>query len=80
MKIYAIKDTIVGAFTAPFYQKNNSVAIRTITNAINNERELQNNAKDLQLYCLGEFNEETGEIQSNVEFIINIIDLTKQGE
>ena len=81
MKIYAIKDTVAGVFNLPFYQKNNAVAIRALTQAVNSNEnnEIKQNVGDLQLYCLGELNQETGDITANIEFIINLVDL-KQGE
>ena len=81
MKIYSIKDTKVGAFKSPFYSHNDSVAIRSLQNVVNdpNAGELHLNAEDFQLYRLGEFNDITGDILSNVEFVANAIDL-KKGE
>lgn len=81
MKIYAIKDTKIGAFKTPFYSYNDQVAIRSLKNAINDKTagELYQNPEDFQLYTLGEFNDLTGDITSKVEFVANAIDL-KKGE
>lgn len=81
MNIYAIKDTKVGAFKSPYYSYNDQVAVRSLANAVNDQNagELYLNADDFQLYCLGEYNDVTGEIFSNIKFVINAIDL-KKGE
>lgn len=72
LKIYAIKDTVVGSYMNPFYLHNNNEAKRAFKNAIKDERSEANKTyKDLQLYCLGTYNNETGQIESNVEFVMN---------
>lgn len=78
IKIYAIKDNVAGTMGMPFYEKNRAIAIRSTTASANNSEGIKQIAKDLTLYELGEFNEETGEIFSNVEFVINVIDLIKE--
>lgn len=78
IKIYAIKDNIAGTMGMPFYEKNRAIAIRSITSSANTNEGIKQIAKDLTLYELGEFNEETGEILSNVEFVINVIDIIKE--
>lgn len=77
INIYSIKDTKVGAFKSPFYAQNNMVAMRSLKNAVNDKNggELYLNAEDFQLFNLGEFDDITGQITNNVEFICNAIDL-----
>lgn len=79
MKIYAVKDTIVGTFMVPFYQHNEAEARRGFELAINSNGEIAKLYKDLQLFELGEFNEITGEIKSEVKFIANGAEM-KRGE
>ena len=80
IKIYSILDKIPGVYSNPFYLKSNAVALREIKYMINedkNQNIFNTNVGDKSLYCLGEFNEETGIIVPNQkpEFIINLIDL-----
>lgn len=79
-KIYSIKDTKIG-FMQPFYQSNDAVAVRAINNAVN-AKEINNinqNADDMELWKLGEFDDQTGQITSDIKFIVKAIDL-KRGE
>lgn len=71
--IYAVKDTIQGAFMNPFYLQNDNVAMRSFKNTIQSEtmNQIKMNAKDMQLFKLGEYEEATGEIVSDVQFLVN---------
>lgn len=72
--IYAFKDTKIG-FMQPFLQQNQSVAVRTLRMAANDEHsQIKNMAEDIQLYQLGTYDDETGEIVPIVKFIANAID------
>ena len=80
IKIYSILDKIPGVYSNPFYLKSNAVALREIKYLINEDKQqniFNTNIKDKALYCLGQFNEETGIIKplDKPEFIINLIDL-----
>lgn len=79
--IYSIKDVKMG-FMTPIYQKNDAVAIRDLSNVVNdktNKSFISENYEDVELYKLGEFDEETGEIIPEVKFIIAARDC-KKGE
>ena len=78
LKIYAIKDTKVG-FMQPFYQANNAVAIRSFTNAVNEEQtnNINRNLDDMELWHLGEFNDDTGEIKSELTFLCKAVDVKR---
>ncbi len=80
MKLYTIKDTIVGAMTTPFAGVNDGSAIRSVKNMINNpgDNEVKTNYKDKQLYCVGSYNDETGEIVPQVRFITNLSELKEE--
>ena len=72
--IYAFKDTKIG-FMQPFLQQNEAVAMRTLKMAVNDEHsQIRNMAEDIQLYQLGTFDDDTGEIVPEVKFIANAID------
>lgn len=74
-KVYAIKDTKVG-FMQPFIQPNDAVAVREFGNIVNSGNSMVSaNYQDMELYCLGEYNQDTGKIVSEVEFIIKGADV-----
>ena len=75
--IYAIKDVKIGEFIHQFQVPNEAVAIRQITNAVNDTQptELTLNTADFELYSLGTINLATGEIDNKVEFIKNCVEL-----
>ena len=81
LKIYSIKDTKIG-FMQPFYQANQAVAIRAFNNAVNSKEinNINQNLDDMELWELGEFDDQTGEIKSEVKFVIKANDLVKKGE
>lgn len=62
MNLYAIKDVKIG-FLTPFVQQNQEVAIRSFKAAINDVRSsIYSYPDDMELWNLGEFDEETGKI------------------
>lgn len=72
LEIVATKDVVVGAYMNPFYAHNKEEAKRSwgmsiIREMSNPKTELPIN--DLQLYSLGTFNDETGEIVPKVEYL-----------
>lgn len=81
LKIYSIKDTKIG-FMQPFYQANQAVAVRAFNNAVNSKEinNINQNLDDMELWELGEFDDQTGEIKSEVKFVIKANDLVKKGE
>lgn len=76
--IYAFKDTKIG-FMQPFLQQNQSVALRTLRIATNDEHsQIRAMADDIQLYQLGNFDDETGEIIPNMKYIASAIDFKEE--
>lgn len=72
LNIYSVKDVVVGEMGNPFYLNNDEMAKRSFKQAINNDQsQLAINYTDMQLYKLGELDTVTGEIVSNVEFIMS---------
>lgn len=69
--IYAIKDSLSGSFGAPFIDVNDDCAKRTFGVKMRDSAICQ----DLQLFKLGEFSIESGEILSFVEFLANGIEV-----
>ena len=81
-KIYSIKDTKIG-YMSPMYLQNDGVAIREFTNARNSTQQniVNTNPEDKELWALGEFDDQTGTIVSDVRFIIKAEDVfTRKGE
>lgn len=61
-KIYAIKDCLIG-FWSPYILDNDQVALRDFTAMVNSDDpRIRSCRNDLELYCLGEFQEKTGVI------------------
>ncbi len=82
MKIYAIRDTCVKAFLLPMYFQNNAAATRAIGDAVNKateENQFYQHPEHFQLYHLGEFDEDTGQITPNVapEFVVDCQSLVR---
>lgn len=70
MKIYAFRDIKIG-FMEPFLQQNNQIAVRTFKATLENTKSLMNAYKeDIELWQIGEYNEETGDILPEKEYII----------
>lgn len=68
--IFAIKDVKVG-FMQPFIQVNDAVALREFTNIVNSGSSVVSaNYTDMELYRIGSYNQDTGLIESKVDFLI----------
>ena len=84
LEIYAIKDTVVGTFKNPFYLHNVNEAKRILAGQIRQDQELKFTASDYQLWNLGVFDDQTGEIEYKPEYICSLNELvapaTKQIE
>lgn len=63
--MYSIQDVMIG-FNSPFIMKNDEIATREYNNFLENNP----NAKDMRLFRIGEFNEETGEIKTIIPQIV----------
>lgn len=71
MKLYAVKDEMSNLFLTPTPFKTEGEAKRQFKDAINNNRIWKDNPADFSLYKLGEYNEETGEIDAKLEKVIS---------
>lgn len=74
MKLYSIKDT-KSKYMRPFEEVNDDMAIRTLK-AISNDKNTQIGMfpEDFELWSIGEFNETTAELTSEVKFLARAID------
>lgn len=80
-KIYSVKDTVTGSFSALTTSPIDGVVLRELTNLMESKdksNELYLNRADKQLYCLGSYDFDTGVIKSEVRFVANLIDLSKE--
>lgn len=69
MKIYSVKDTKLG-FTTVFTAPNNAVAIRMFADTCNQKDTLiAQHPADFELFGLGEFDQDTGTIKPEVQFL-----------
>lgn len=74
-KLFAIKDTKIG-FGAPFKAPNNFAAIRMFADTVNSPETMMNqHAEDFQLFAVGEMDEDTGEITTEVKFLENAVNV-----
>lgn len=72
--MYAFRDTKIG-FMQPFLQQNEAVALRTLKMAVNDENsQIRAMADDIQLYQIGTYDDETGEVKADLKFVANAID------
>jgi len=61
--IVAMKDNAVNVFNNPVFLRNPAEAVRGVTDEVNDPKtELHKHHKDYDLYQLGLFDEETGQI------------------
>lgn len=81
LNIYSIKDTKVG-YMSPLYLQNDGVAVREFANLAQKKEPniINTNPEDKELWHLGDFDDQTGEIQSEVRFIAKATDYVIKGE
>ena len=74
LKIYAVKDVRTEAFLKPFFVQNFAVMERAIMDARNDENNtLSVHPEDYQVYELGEYDDNTGEISPvPPKFLFNV--------
>jgi len=79
-KIFSIHDEKAGAFLSPFIAENAAVAGRMLE-PIANDRDsmLSRFAVDYSVYCVGGFNEQTGEVSGQLphEYCFRLVDLKR---
>lgn len=76
MKLYAIRDLKANAFADPFHMPNDVIAARAVAAAkADSSTLLHKFPEDYQLWCLGDYNTETGQISEASVLICNITSL-----
>lgn len=69
MKLYSVRDVNMG-FNQPFVDVNDEIAKRGFAYAVNNTDMLGFRPGDFDLYCLGEFDQNTGDIDCCIPTLI----------
>lgn len=74
MMLYSLKDCKAASFNLPFAKVNDQLAVRDVRIAVNSPERSPLSAcpEDFELWCLGDFNETTGEVVSDVRFVVNL--------
>ncbi len=76
--IYAFRDKKIG-YMQPFLQQNQEVAIRTLKIAVNDAQStIRRMAEDIDLYMLGTFDDESGEIKPAQKYIASAINYREE--
>lgn len=71
-KIYSIRDCHTG-FMQPTFDINDLSAARNYRHAARSQETLlSSHPNDFQLYCIGEFNSETGEISPKLPVVVEV--------
>lgn len=77
-KIYSIKDKAMGHYQV-FMDSNDYGAIRQMSDNVNRENTFYYaHAEDLELYCLGEINTDSGDIKPENRFVMKLDDMKKK--
>lgn len=60
--VYSMRDSVSGLYNSPTFEQNDAVAYRSFKYAVNNNGFITFNAHDVDLFKLGDFDNETGEL------------------
>lgn len=83
LNLYSIKDDLAGAFQPPFAHNNKETAKRAIRFALEQpgQNPIKENWKDKQLFEVGKFDDEKGEIvETKKDFVCNFTELMNKVE
>lgn len=79
LNLYAIYDKKACSYNTPFYCKTNGIAVRIFADLVSDTSSVvSRHPEDFELYCLGEFNEDTGETTSTKIFQTSAVSLIPQ--
>ena len=82
MLMFSVFDTKLAAFGTPFYMPKENVAIRTFNDLTNDPKSsIYKHPEDYTLYLLGNFNDETGLVESQKPHpMLNAAGLSKKDQ
>jgi len=82
LKLYTIRDVRTSAHNRPIALQNRAVLERSLLDALQDpSSNLSQHPEDYQLFCVGEFDQDTGDIIAcPPEFLFNLQDLIKESE
>lgn len=67
-KLYCVRDVVGDVFMPPFPAKNDSAAVRSFMKAL----EKQDHPEDFELIAVGNFDADSGELESLVSYKVNV--------
>ena len=71
LNFYAVKDLMTNKFMSPALSESDEVATRQFRSNITHINLWKDNPQDFDLWRLGTYNDETGEITYNPEKVVN---------
>lgn len=81
INLYSVKDTKLGKYCQPFTAPNNEIAKRMLHSTVRaGGNNIADYPEDFQLYKLGHYEEDTGELHNEMEFIANATEFKEKGE
>lgn len=81
VNLYSIKDTKLGKFCQPFTAPNDEIAKRMLASTMLDKSDtnaMYNFAEDYQLFKLGNYDEETGTLETENTFLANATEFKKE--
>lgn len=80
MLVFSIEDKVAGAFMQPFFMHTKGQASRSFGDLVSNKDSMvSKHPNDYRLFCIGEYDDETGDLKnSKNEFIINGSDFVER--
>lgn len=81
MKLYSILDRKSHTYGAPMMFDQDEIAKRTLKIALSENglgKTIALYPEDFEVYCLGEFDQETGEVLPDIKFVTNVADLKEK--
>lgn len=78
-RVYCMKDLKIGVFLGLSLGMTDASVKRAIVESLANAPStVRSYPEDFDLYCVGEFNDESGELVSRLEFICNVASLLRK--
>lgn len=70
-QVYAVRDDKAACFAPPFFMQRDGQAVRAFSDAVNDRSTmLSRHPGDYQLYCLGRYDDNTGQFENELPRLI----------